>query len=207
MAAQSISPGDVFGRWTVLAQADATPDRHVMWLCRCACLTERVVREKNLRRGLSQSCGCLRNEVTSARSRTHGLSDSPEHETWCRMFKRCTSIRDRDATGTTAAGAFRCARRGATSRFYADMGRVRPQAGLDRIDNDGPYARQLSVGDRPEQRPELCCVTSRSATDLRHGGRRGRGSRRVSSWPLRFGWPLSGQCSRRPSSPWRMVML
>lgn len=61
--------GRRFGRWLVLAIAGAVGDMHAMWLCRCDCGVERVVRGNRLRRGQSQSCGCLHRERASVRQR------------------------------------------------------------------------------------------------------------------------------------------
>ncbi len=57
MTAHPVSPGQRFGRWTVLERARAKPgDRHVMWLCRCACGVERPVRPRDLRTGRTKGC-------------------------------------------------------------------------------------------------------------------------------------------------------
>ena len=53
--------GQVFGRWTVFADAPTIPNHlPVAFFCVCACGTERVVSSDNLRCGSSKSCGCLR---------------------------------------------------------------------------------------------------------------------------------------------------
>ncbi len=50
----------VFGQWTVLDRPCALSDAgERKWLCRCACGTERYVRERSLLSGGSQSCGCM----------------------------------------------------------------------------------------------------------------------------------------------------
>ena len=74
MAKQSkpISPGDVFGRWTVVSAAPGSETGR-RWLCRCSCGTEREVAERSLRSGTSQSCGCLRRERTEE-ALTHDLT-------------------------------------------------------------------------------------------------------------------------------------
>lgn len=59
--------GRQYGRWTVVERGPDTPATEVTrgeprWLCRCSCGTERLVRGRSLRRGESQSCGCLRDE-------------------------------------------------------------------------------------------------------------------------------------------------
>jgi hypothetical protein len=59
--------GKRFGRWVVLSRSENV--RHIRsgivvssnatWLCKCDCGTERVVNGCTLRRGESNSCGCL----------------------------------------------------------------------------------------------------------------------------------------------------
>lgn len=59
--------GMKFGRWTVIGLADTPPGaigRH--WLCQCDCgSTPRIIRQCNLTRGMSKSCGCLPREINS----------------------------------------------------------------------------------------------------------------------------------------------
>ncbi len=50
--------GKVFGRLTVLAFSHIQLDK-ATWRCRCACGNETDVRGDRLRRGTTQSCGCL----------------------------------------------------------------------------------------------------------------------------------------------------
>lgn len=49
-----------FGRWTVLERASYAGE--AKWKCRCDCGTERIVLERSLKAGVSQSCGCLSRE-------------------------------------------------------------------------------------------------------------------------------------------------
>ena len=51
--------GMVFGAWTVLREAKLDGVKDV-WVCRCACGKESVVRGGNLRGCYSRSCGCMR---------------------------------------------------------------------------------------------------------------------------------------------------
>ena len=55
--------GKRFGRWMVLAEAKQDKRRHYMWLCRCDCGTEKVVRGSRLIHGESLSCGCGRRRL------------------------------------------------------------------------------------------------------------------------------------------------
>lgn len=61
--------GKKFGRLTVIGRAEnhTTPNGSVvtMWKCRCDCGNEKIVATQKLRKGNSQSCGCLHRENVS----------------------------------------------------------------------------------------------------------------------------------------------
>lgn len=62
-----------FGRWTVLEKTDEiTSDRDRYWICQCECGTIRKVRGSSLRRGKSNSCGCIRKEKLSQKTNLIG---------------------------------------------------------------------------------------------------------------------------------------
>jgi len=53
--------GKKFGRWTVLGFAErAGYNNEFIWFCLCECGSFRKIAGSRLRKGLSQSCGCLR---------------------------------------------------------------------------------------------------------------------------------------------------
>lgn len=67
--------GQTFGKLTVLRQAERPKDSNdtrAYWLCKCACDGHRrvIVRGRDLRRGMSTSCGCSR--VSDLRGRIFG---------------------------------------------------------------------------------------------------------------------------------------
>ena len=55
--------GQTFGRLTVLNYHGVNDKGIHMWLCRCECGNEKVVRGDALRYGLTRSCGCLAHEA------------------------------------------------------------------------------------------------------------------------------------------------
>ena len=59
--------GETFGRLTVIRQYRriTVDDKRTesIWLCRCSCGAEKIVRLKNLVSGGTRSCGCLAAEV------------------------------------------------------------------------------------------------------------------------------------------------
>lgn len=56
-----------FGRWTVLKRVPNLNGRDAKWLCQCECGTVKEVLGKNLRNGRSNSCGCYKKEIDSAK--------------------------------------------------------------------------------------------------------------------------------------------
>lgn len=55
--------GAVYGRLTVLSWAGISKSCGSIWLCRCACGTEKTVTGHALRRGATVSCGCAKNDL------------------------------------------------------------------------------------------------------------------------------------------------
>ena len=66
--------GQTFGRLTVLDFDHVSHDGASYWLCECGCAnkTQIVVKGYDLKRGHTQSCGCLRREENDITGRTFG---------------------------------------------------------------------------------------------------------------------------------------
>ena len=101
--------GQTFGRLTVRKDVGRSKRQDALWRCRCVCGNEVTVCTSKLRGGRTQSCGCLRNDMTaelgkmyggafvdSARKAvlTHGhcaqYATSPTYRSWRNMISRCT---------------------------------------------------------------------------------------------------------------------
>lgn len=108
------------------------------WTCKCECGTIRAVPANNLKRGVSQSCGCLRSD----KRRRHGASKTPEYIALNDAIQRCKPIcKDRAnyfERGISVCEAWRGP--GGFKEFIAHIG-LRPsqEHSLDRIDNDKGY--------------------------------------------------------------------
>ncbi len=75
-------------------EAEEKPDAHgnVYWQCRCDCGTRKRVRRDHVRRGATQSCGCLASEVHAARMAgraKHHLYGTRIWSVWSAMRHRC----------------------------------------------------------------------------------------------------------------------
>lgn len=132
--------GLVFGRFTVINFTGFRSGSST-WNCRCECGKIVNVFGGNLRRGLSKSCGCLRDEVAGKSSITHGKTQTVEYGIWEGLRNRCQNPKHRVYRHYGGRGIAVCARWNDFTNFIADMG-PRPSKGhsIDRFpNNDGNY--------------------------------------------------------------------
>lgn len=137
-----MNTGEVYGRWTVICAYPEDGSKSKAAQCLCECGAVKLVERARLKKGKSQSCGCLRNELTSAREKTHGLGHSNIYKVWGRMLSRCHNEVDPKFKSYGGRGIFVCDRwRNSVEEFYADVGdRPFEGASLDRIDNNLGYS-------------------------------------------------------------------
>lgn len=137
--------------------------RESVWLCRCDCGKTTTALGSGLRKGSTQSCGCLRREVAAETARTLGLkwgpingpiygpasvthghavgqTRTPTYRSWINMKQRCAGHTDDDHRRTYFdRGITVCDRWLTFENFLADMGERPEGTTLDRIDNNGNY--------------------------------------------------------------------
>lgn len=82
-----------FGRLVALVQMATCGQSK--WLCKCDCGTELIVMANHLRRGNTQSCGCVRNEFSSLKYFTQKDGsrggNRPEYALWARIKDKCNN--------------------------------------------------------------------------------------------------------------------
>lgn len=142
--------GKRFGRLSVISRYGT--DKPVRWNCVCDCGKERVVWTINLKKGDSQSCGCLRDEINSKHNRTHGHSiggkTTPEFRAWASMKSRCYNVNLDDYSHWGGRGIIVCDRwldkENGFLNFFEDMGeRPSPKHSIDRFpDTNGNYFKE-----------------------------------------------------------------
>jgi hypothetical protein len=113
-----------------------TNNRQTLWLCRCDCGNETLIRGDGLRSGHTQSCGCLQLD----RVTRHGEARSVEYMCWFNMLQRCRDSTVHNYHRYGGRGIKVCKRWHDFQHFLADMGRRPPGMTLDRINNDGDYS-------------------------------------------------------------------
>lgn len=162
MSARISLIGQRFGRLVVLVQAHRAKGTAARWLCRCDCGNEKVCISSHLRGGLIRSCGCLRREVTAARSRSHGQSKrSPEYTYWLNLRNRCNNPRSKDYPRYGGREITVDPRWDDFTAFLADMGpRPTPRATIERIDNAKGYGPGNCVwlGRAAQNRNRRSCI-------------------------------------------------
>jgi hypothetical protein len=137
--------GQRFGRLVAIRKYEV-PSKNTRWVCICDCGKQTRSFKSALRSGASQSCGCLRLELSSKRGKgakrhvTHGLSGTPEYGVWYTMRRRCDDPNVEKYPQYGGRGISVCDRWHKFENFIADMGR-RPGPGfsIERRNNDGDY--------------------------------------------------------------------
>jgi hypothetical protein len=144
--------GLVFTRLTVTGPADSSKGGQAQWTCRCLCGREVVIRALLLKTGRTQSCGCLRAEITSARSKVihkrHGATrngvPTPEWSAWSGMRARCNNSAHKQYGHYGGRGITVCdSWNNSFETFLSDMGpRPSPLHSIDRINNNSGYCKE-----------------------------------------------------------------
>ncbi|NTI80473.1 hypothetical protein [Rhizobium rhizogenes] len=129
-----------FGRLVVIDRAENKGDTRARWHCICDCGGEKTTSGKNLRTGITQSCGCLglewaremgaSPEYTAANAErivSHGhkrrAGKSPEYRSWLQIKRRCSDPTDSDWPNYGAIGIRVCPEwEHSFEQFLADMG-------------------------------------------------------------------------------------
>lgn len=133
--------GQRFGRLVVIARAPNGPHstNYIQWFCLCDCGIEKIINGQNLRRGLTHSCGCFKQEKQTI----HAESHSRTYQAWINMKARCRPNPENPFFKYYAARGIKFCARWDNSfvDFLTDMGGPCPPGmSLDRYpNNDGNY--------------------------------------------------------------------
>jgi hypothetical protein len=131
-----------FGRLLVTSVATERRHRCLQWNCVCDCGGTKLANGATLRKGELVSCGCLSREITSARSKTHGMTRTRTHGCWIEMRRRCRDHNRHEAPNYVGRGISVCeAWLNSFECFLADVGPCPSiKHSLDRYpNNNGNY--------------------------------------------------------------------
>lgn len=141
--------GKRFGRLVVLERAE-NRNKEAGWKCKCACGNEIETRGSSLRAGLSQSCGCARDEYwrNQHNALKHGDSKSRLYNVWQGMKDRCYYPLNNRYEDYGGRGIYVCDEWKddySSFREWAMKNGYNPKASrgectIDRINVNGPYS-------------------------------------------------------------------
>jgi hypothetical protein len=132
--------GHVYARLTVIGKVTASTYPH-KWVCRCECGTTREILGASLRKGLTQSCGCLNKEIVSKNSYVHGERKSRLYSIWHNMKQRCGNPKHMHYSFYGALGISVCPAWNEFTNFktWADSSGYTESLTIDRIKGDQGY--------------------------------------------------------------------
>lgn len=142
MSARIDLVGQKFGRLTVLERAENAKNGAVHWKCHCECGNVVIVRGDSLRLGITRSCGCLKSELAIKRNTKHGMSKTPEYDTWSHMLQRCNNPKDANYNNYGFRGITVCDKWKKFDGFFEDMGLKPKGLTIERKNNDLGYCKK-----------------------------------------------------------------
>lgn len=125
----------VYGLLTVLRKVPTSPRNKWECICKCGAIVQ--VASKELRKGDTRSCGCIRKAQLVERNTSHGMTRTYTYRKWQQMFARI-----RDTTNPRNAcyiGVTICKRWGKFENFLQDMGEAPDGYSLERKNNKRGY--------------------------------------------------------------------
>ena len=140
--------GQRFGRLTALRFSHIQSEKYAMWLVRCDCGNERVVRGTSLTSGNTTQCTeCQRlASLGNSRAKKHGHSSqdgvknaSPTYQSWKAMWARCTNPNNASWEWYGAQGIVPCDEWRDYEVFLSEMGERPSGTTLHRIDGTKGY--------------------------------------------------------------------
>lgn len=135
--------GKKFGRLTVIKRSGSNRDGSAMWLCRCECGIEKIVRGTDLKNGKTKSCGCFQKEKIKEANTKHGYCYERIYSIYHCMKKRCYNKKNQDYPNYGGRGIKVCdewLRDFQNFREWAMKSGYAENLTIDRIDNDKGYS-------------------------------------------------------------------
>ena len=138
--------GKHFGRLTVVERDGSDKKGDSLWLCKCDCGNEAIVRGYLLKNGKTQSCGCLLHEAIIKNNhllkRTHGETRTRLYHIWSGIKERCLNKNSKHYPDYGGRGITICVEWKSCYENFRNWSRQHgytDKLTIDRINNDGSY--------------------------------------------------------------------
>lgn len=139
--------GKRFGRLLVIKRdedhAQNGNRKRTFWVCKCDCGNIVSVNADSLKRGATNSCGCILKEVASRKAKIHGESKTKLYMVWRGMKTRCYNKNCEAYRDYGGRGIFICDEwvdDYASFRDWSLSNGYKPGLSIDRIDNNKGYS-------------------------------------------------------------------
>lgn len=181
--------GRRFGRLIVVALDESSRSNGLKWECQCDCGAQKSIKATKLMRGVTRSCGCIRDELRTKHGHNRVDHKTPEYRVWDAMIQRCENSRNKAFANYGGRGIRVCAQWLGFAAFLSDMGlRPTPLHCIERVDNNVGYQPDnCKWATRHDQQRNL-----RSNVYLTYEGE----TLCSVDWDRRFGWPDGITASR-----------
>lgn len=186
--------GQKFNRLLVLSLSDLRDScGKLTWYCQCDCGQSCRVSGSCLRRGQTQSCGCLMLQRTKEVNTKHGMRGSRTYRIWSGMLNRCRNANAKDFPNYGGRGIAVCERWLVFQNFLEDMGVAPHRLTIERKDNNLGYSHRNCVWASPVEQAN----NRRSSVKVEFLGQ----SLTAAQWEGRLGL-RPGVVSRRHKKGW-----
>ena len=126
--------------WKIIDNNEILKEGRIYLLCRCKCGTEREVIIKNLKSGISKSCGCINKQKIKNRNTKHNKRYTKIWSVWRGIKNRCFNPNATGYKNYGGRGISMCEEwKNSFISFYNYMGDVPEGMWIERIDNNGNY--------------------------------------------------------------------
>lgn len=141
--------GNKFNRLTVIQEHGRDKNQNILWLCKCDCGKNTIVKSRYLTIGHTKSCGCYKQNVLEQGRKLlikHGhrkvKNTTATYISWEGMIQRCINENNKDKFKNYGGRGIKICNRWLNSfeNFLKDMGERPFGLTLERINNDGDYS-------------------------------------------------------------------
>ncbi|MBR8839124.1 MAG: hypothetical protein DSM106950_35275 [Stigonema ocellatum SAG 48.90 = DSM 106950] len=139
---ESIPVGTTSGRLTVISDVEVKGKRgELLLLTLCSCGTQKYVSKNSLKRGLTQSCGCLLRESLKTSKTVHSRCKSHEYNSWLHIKRICYNKNHHQYKHHGGCGIeVDASWRDNFTQFLKDMGPAPEGTVISRIDPESDFA-------------------------------------------------------------------
>ncbi len=151
--------GQRFGRLEVMELAGTDKARNRKWLCKCDCGEQKVIMGIHLKDGSTESCGCLKKQLSSIINKTHGFTGTRTYRIWDGMKRRCKNPQEPGYKWYGAKGIGYCDSWEKFGNFLFDMGECPKGLTIERKESRGNYEKENCEWATPTANlRNRCCV-------------------------------------------------